>query len=1149
VSASPAIERSAIPKDSGIDRKALAGVLLQIARDLKPELRAEQNTAETGDLRLEQLRTLLVGHEIEVLARLQAVIEDPEKLAAAVGRVLPTAIAEASADARLGQVLVPALEKATERSIAKNPRTLVDILYPLIVPTIGKSIRETIAATFQSVNQTLKFSLTWRGLKWRWEAWRSGTSFAAAVLRHTLVYQVEHVFLIHRHTGLLIAHVAAEDAASQDPQLISSMLMAIQDFVKDSFSGAGQGVDTLMLGDLRLWCEAGPFAMLVAVIRGDPPEEFHDTLRQALTRMHAERHAALESFDGDGSSFADIEAELRQCLIGQQQARPAPARFGRLIFIAWLVVMLGIAGAFGWRWWDSGRLWQSYLARLRAEPGIVVTDVSERDGKLTVAGLRDPLAIDPQALLRQMGINPDTVVSRWERYEAMQPQFVAQRLKSALEPPPSVTLAVEGDRTVAQGKAPTDWLTRAKSAAKALPAGAPSFDVSAVQDTDETGTRLWNGYIARLGAEPGIVITENGRRDGKFFVSGLRDPLSADPAALLGQAGVDPAEVTSRWTPYQSLEPQFVLKRLEVSLAPPASVALSIADGHIVASGTAPSRWLDEARMAARLLPPGAPAFDLSGVSDAGAADTALWNGYVGRLRAEPGIVVTEAGERDGGFFVTGLRDPLAADPQAMLAVAGIDPARVTARFQPYQALDAAFVIERLRDSLAPPPGVTLAIEGGRIVARGAAPADWLARAREAARTLPAGAPQFDLAAVSDSDAAGASLWAGYIARLSAQPGIVITGQGKRDGKFFIAGLRDPLAADPAALLAAAEIEPSKVSAQWTPYQSLHPLFVLKRLEASLDPPSSVTLRIMGDRITADGSASSAWLERARLAARDLPPGAPGFDLSGVRDTDEADASRWGGYLDRLGAEPGIVVTASSQRDGKFYVTGLRDPLAADPQALLADAGIDPVRVVARWAPYQALDAEFVLTRLKASLDLPPTVTLTVEGQQIVARGSASPRWLERARLAGRVLPTGGPTLDLHEVHDLFDGAIGSLRDAIEERVVHFDVGGSLPATGQDEMLDAQAADIKKVAELSSTMGVTTRVTLIGHADSVGQGTSNLSLSVARAEAVRALLKKRGVNPDNLAVRGAGAMEPLQEETSDAAKSANRRVSFSLGVE
>ncbi len=353
--------------DVGIDRKALAGLLLEIAQSLKPELRAQQNGVLPADLRLDQLRTLLLGREIEVLSRLSGVVDDPERLAEAIGRVLPTAIAQATSDARLGHVLAPAMEKATESSIRSDPHTLVNILYPLIVPAIRKSIGETIDETFQSLNQSLKYSLTWRGLRWRWEAWRTGTSFAEVVLKHTLVYQVEHVFLIHRHTGLLISHVAAENAASQDPQLVSSMLVAIQDFVRDSFSGAEQqGLDTLRLGELRLWSEAGPFATLVAVIRGDPPEGLHDTLRNALSRIHAERHHALESFDGDSSGFADIAAQLAEVVALKQRA---PPRFGtglrRLIVLGWLTVLLMFAGAWGVRWWQEQQIRESYLARLR----------------------------------------------------------------------------------------------------------------------------------------------------------------------------------------------------------------------------------------------------------------------------------------------------------------------------------------------------------------------------------------------------------------------------------------------------------------------------------------------------------------------------------------------------------------------------------------------------------------------------------------------------------------------------------------------------------------------------------------------------------------------------------------------------------------
>jgi OOP family OmpA-OmpF porin len=500
------------PGDNGIDRKELAGLLVELARTVEPTSPPPVGVA-AADLRLQELRQLLVGREIALLERLREIIDDPERLGAAVGRVLPTAVA--SSDTRLGQVLAPALEKATESSIRNDPRKLVDILSPVIGPTIRKSVGETIDNTIQSLNESLRQSLTWRGLRWRFEAWRTGKTFAEVVLNHTLVYQVEHVFLIHSHAGLLISHVAAEDAASQDPQLVSSMLTAIQDFVRDSFKGAGQqGVDTLRLGDLRLWCEAGPLAMLVAVIRGNPPEELRGRLREVCSRIHQERRQALESFDGDSSGLSDVEAHLAECAAMRQQS-PRARKKG----FPWLVLLLALlfsgaaAGAGVWRWEvaqeqarsraaeiqrraaeeaEKARIraaelkrWSDYIDRLRGYPGIVVADATERDGKFIVSGLRDPLAADPAEILRESGLDPARVVSYWQPYQALEPTFVLQRLEASLTPPPTVAFRIFGDRIMAMGSATPVWLARARTAASLLPAGGPTFDVSRVQDLTE----------------------------------------------------------------------------------------------------------------------------------------------------------------------------------------------------------------------------------------------------------------------------------------------------------------------------------------------------------------------------------------------------------------------------------------------------------------------------------------------------------------------------------------------------------------------------------------------------------------------------------------------------------------------------------------
>ena len=133
-------------------------------------------------------------------------------------------------------------------------------------------------------------------------------------------------------------------------------------------------------------------------------------------------------------------------------------------------------------------------------------------------------------------------------------------------------------------------------------------------------------------------------------------------------------------------------------------------------------------------------------------------------------------------------------------------------------------------------------------------------------------------------------------------------------------------------------------------------------------------------------------------------------------------------------------------------------------------------------------------------------------------------------------------------MRDINDGVLGKLREAIQSKEIRFDYNNTLPAKGQEAVLDQLAAELKELAALSSALRITTRVSLTGHADITGQGLYNLALSLARAETVRTLFKQRGVDPD-AAVRSAGTLEPREEGNTEVARSINRRVSFTVGID
>ena len=417
---------------------------------------------------LETLRHLILQPERSQLRQLQERLDNLRVSSEDVSQVLPEAVLHrARQDHQLTNALLPTVEEAIQSSVRRNPRTLVEALFPLMGPAIRRAVAHRLRSMIASLGYTLAVSTTLRGLKWRLEALRTGVPFAEVVLLHTLRYRVEQVFLLHRQTGLLLRQAMVESVSTLDAEMISGMLTAIQDFVRDSFGvHEGEGLEGLQVGELTVQIQQGPHAILACIVRGTAPPELKDICEDALAHIHGEYWQALVDFEGDAGPFEGTRTHLEACL---QSRYEADERHASLFLWGVLVVMLCGIGWWGFSTVLANQRWASYLEKLHAEPGIVVTAVEKRGGKYFIAGLRDPLAADPQQFLPQAQLSPLQVLSRWEPYLALNPTFVLVRAKTILEPPDTVHLRLAGDVLEATGAASRHWIDNAQRLARVIP--------------------------------------------------------------------------------------------------------------------------------------------------------------------------------------------------------------------------------------------------------------------------------------------------------------------------------------------------------------------------------------------------------------------------------------------------------------------------------------------------------------------------------------------------------------------------------------------------------------------------------------------------------------------------------------------------------
>lgn len=433
----------------------------------KEPLNNDRENSELGEL--SELRSLLLGIEPPKLHRFYEKLDNPEIDAEDISEMLPEAvILRTMQDDRLSNAMVPSIEQAIDSSVKKDINILSEAMFPIMGPAIRKAIATAMDSMLQSLNQTLEHSVSPQSLKWRIEAKQTGKSFAEVVLLRTLVYRVEQVFLIDKHSGLMLQHIIAPMVSAEDPSLVSAMLTAIQDFIKDSFDVTKhEGLHTLEFGELTIWIEEGPNCVLAGIIRGNAPEELRIVFQNTIEKIHLKLGKEFNDFAGDTEPFAASQPYLEACLESRYQA---PEKKNNYTY-AWVVlgIVALVLGVWGFVAIRDNQRWNTYVQSLAEQPGIVITKTGKKNGKSFIQGMRDPLAIEPEKLTKQANLNPKAIIYQWKPFVSLEPKIIEKRAAKLLQKPKTVSLKLDKNAVLkATGSASRKWILSAREQKSSL---------------------------------------------------------------------------------------------------------------------------------------------------------------------------------------------------------------------------------------------------------------------------------------------------------------------------------------------------------------------------------------------------------------------------------------------------------------------------------------------------------------------------------------------------------------------------------------------------------------------------------------------------------------------------------------------------------
>jgi OmpA-OmpF porin, OOP family len=228
--------------------------------------------------------------------------------------------------------------------------------------------------------------------------------------------------------------------------------------------------------------------------------------------------------------------------------------------------------------------------------------------------------------------------------------------------------------------------------------------------------------------------------------------------------------------------------------------------------------------------------------------------------------------------------------------------------------------------------------------------------------------------------------------------------------------------------------------------------------------------------------------------------------------------------------QPGMVVVAGTVPD-----QATRQAILSRVRELYgADRVVDQLGVGALFAPPNW--AQQVQTILSPGLKQVSRGQVSVQGNVVEIKGEVSNEAVRQQLVSQMLTQLNNPTYTVRNGLRVSAAGQDRLDAALANRVIEFEPGSSELTSRGQAVLDQL---IPVLRELPGR-----RFEIIGHTDALGARSTNVALSLARAESVRTHLARKGLAESLFSASGVGPDRPVASNDTPEGRARNRRIEF-----